>query len=165
MKKDRGKVWLGAAAVVENEKGEWLVVKKTYGGLKGLWSLPAGFVDDNETIDEAAVREVKEETGVDTQVCELIGFRTGVLKYGVSDHLAIFAATPKEANPTLCQCEREIAEVAWLPRHELQKGNDVSEMLRELSAKLQSARCEQGDPIDPGEQFGYTSYKLFFKKK
>ena len=62
MKKDRGKVWLGVCAIVENTQGEWLVVKKSYSGLKGRWSLPAGFVQEGETINEAVVREVKEET-------------------------------------------------------------------------------------------------------
>ncbi len=33
--KERGRVWLGAAGLVENEKGEWLVAMKRYGGLKG----------------------------------------------------------------------------------------------------------------------------------
>ena len=68
MKKDRGKVWLGVAGVVINEDGKWLVVKKTYSGLKGIWSLPAGFVQVGETADEAAVREVLEETGIQCEV-------------------------------------------------------------------------------------------------
>ena len=67
MAKDRGKVWLGAAAIVENTKGEWLLVKKTYGGLKGKWSLPAGFVQEAETVTTTAKREVLEETAI---VCQ-----------------------------------------------------------------------------------------------
>ena len=94
MKKDRGKVWLGVAAVVENEKGEWLVVKKTYSGLKGRWSLPAGFVQPAETVNAAAIREVKEETGIDCEVIGLIGFRTGVIREDISDNMAIFYCNP-----------------------------------------------------------------------
>ena len=54
----RGNVWLAAAGLVVNSEGQWLVVRKTYGGLKGKWSIPAGFVDGNETADDAAIREV-----------------------------------------------------------------------------------------------------------
>jgi ADP-ribose pyrophosphatase YjhB (NUDIX family) len=60
-KNKRGNVWLGVSGLVVNKKGEWLVVKKRYGGLKGKWSLPAGFVEGNETADEAVIRETLEE--------------------------------------------------------------------------------------------------------
>ncbi len=43
MASKRGNVWLGAAGLVVNSKGQWLVVKKRHGGLHGKWSLPAGF--------------------------------------------------------------------------------------------------------------------------
>ena len=74
-KNKRGNVWLGASGIVMNSKGEWLVVKKTYGGLKGMWSLPAGFVEGDETADNAAIREVKEETGLDCILEGMVGFR------------------------------------------------------------------------------------------
>ena len=64
-------VWLGVCGLVIADDGKWLVVKKTYGGLKGKWSLPAGFVQPGETADEAVVREVKEETGIETEVTTL----------------------------------------------------------------------------------------------
>ena len=64
----RGKVWLAVSGLVKSTEGQWLVVKKRYGGLKGKWSLPAGFVDEGETADEAVIREVKEETGIDCTV-------------------------------------------------------------------------------------------------
>ena len=63
-REDRGNVWLGVAGVVVNHLGEWLVVMKRYGGLHAKWSFPAGFVSRDETIDQAILREVKEETGV-----------------------------------------------------------------------------------------------------
>ena len=93
-RKMRGNVWLGAAGLVVNSEGQWLVVRKNYGGLKGLWSIPAGFVDGNETADYAAIREVVEETGVVCQLEGMIGFRTGVLNGEVSDNMAIFLLTP-----------------------------------------------------------------------
>lgn len=93
-KAKRGKVWLAVGGLVKSSQGHWLVVKKRYGGLKGKWSLPAGFVDEGETADEAVVREVKEETGIDCVVKGLIGLRTGVISEEISDNMLVFLLEP-----------------------------------------------------------------------
>lgn len=38
-----------------------------------LWAIPGGAIEDNETAAEAAVREVKEETGLEVKVVRLVG--------------------------------------------------------------------------------------------
>lgn len=72
----QGKVWdIGAAGAVVCED-RVLLVRKTYGAAKGMWGLPGGFVQHDELLDEAAVREVLEETGVQAEVLSLIAVRT-----------------------------------------------------------------------------------------
>ena len=48
---------------VENET-EILLVKRKYNPFKDRWALPGGFIEMNETLYEAAVRELQEETGL-----------------------------------------------------------------------------------------------------
>ena len=48
--------------------------------MKNLWKLPGGLVEHNESIGDAAVREVWEETGVKTKFVSILGFRE-LLKY------------------------------------------------------------------------------------
>ena len=163
-KKKRGNVWLGASGIVMNSKGEWLVVKKTYGGLKGMWSLPAGFVDGNETADNAAIREVKEETGLDCKLEGMVGFRTGVLNGEISDNMAIFLLRPEREDQLLIPQEKEIAEVAWKTLFELKDDPDVSAMIKEIAERAIESGLMEMEQMDPGEWFGYTSYKLFYKK-
>ncbi|OCA87596.1 NUDIX hydrolase [Bacillus sp. FJAT-27225] len=157
----RGKVWLAAAGLVVSKEGKWLVVKKSYGGLKGKWSIPAGFVDEGETADEAAVREVKEETGLDCEVIGLIGLRTGVIKEVTSDNLLLFLLKAKGEGMISLQ-EKEIVEAAYLSPAELMEDRDSSILIHYLIGlgKLQSLAGKEG--LNPGNQFGYTSYKLFF---
>lgn len=50
-----------------------LLVKRRYPPCKGQWALPGGMVDLRETVEETAVREVREETGVDCEVEKLVG--------------------------------------------------------------------------------------------
>lgn len=163
-RKMRGNVWLGAAGLVVNSEGQWLVVRKNYGGLKGLWSIPAGFVDGDETADCAAIREVKEETGVACQLEGMIGFRTGVLKGEVSDNMAIFLLRPTTEGQLLIPELKEISEVAWKSPVELKADQDVSVMIHEIAEKAIESGFDEIENINPGDQFGYTSYKLFFKK-
>lgn len=162
---ERGKVWLGVCAVVENRKGEWLVVKKSYSGLMGRWSLPAGFVNEGETVDSAAIREVKEETGIDCVVKGLIGFRSGVIRDEISDNMAIFLCELVDhAQPIIIQ-EREITEAHWISPVQLAEDPNSSIMLMEMAKhRVEMHRLDKIEGIDPGPIFEYTQYKLFMKR-
>ena len=50
-----------------------LIVKRAMEPGLGLWSLPGGYVDRGEAVEQAAQREVKEETGLDVKVTGLVG--------------------------------------------------------------------------------------------
>jgi 8-oxo-dGTP pyrophosphatase MutT (NUDIX family) len=58
---------------VRNEAGDLLLIHKID---NNLWALPGGGHDPGESIVETAVREVKEETGIDVEILELVGTYT-----------------------------------------------------------------------------------------
>ena len=58
------------AAFILNDEGELLTVRRKHSPGKGMLDLPGGFADIGETIHEALVREVKEETGLDASEAE-----------------------------------------------------------------------------------------------
>ncbi len=51
----------GATALLIFHSNELLLIKRNQEPAKGLWDLPGGFIDPNETTEEAVVREVEEE--------------------------------------------------------------------------------------------------------
>ena len=55
-------VQIGANTIVERDSGV-LLVRLNYGPRNGRWALPGGFVEADETAEQAAVRETAEETG------------------------------------------------------------------------------------------------------
>ncbi len=57
-------------ALVFNDKGEVLLAKRTD---NGLWCIPGGHMDLGETLSEACVRELYEETGLKAETVRLIG--------------------------------------------------------------------------------------------
>lgn len=159
-KSKRGNVWLGVSGLVVNENGEWLVVKKRYGGLKGKWSLPAGFVEGNETADEAVVREVREETGINTINKGLIGLRTGVIKEEISDNMLMFFLKPVGTDIIKAE-ENELYEAKYVMPEKLLNEEDCSVLLQYLlNIKIQDVKPVI-EGINPGDQFGYSAYKIF----
>jgi 8-oxo-dGTP diphosphatase len=63
---------LGVGVIVVGRTGVLLARRDKDPG-EGLWSIPGGGVELGETQEEAAVRETKEETGVDCDVIEYVG--------------------------------------------------------------------------------------------
>ena len=59
-------------AVVVVEHGRLLLVRRGYGAKAGLWCIPCGHVGWDEDIRHAAVREVREETGLEVEVLEVL---------------------------------------------------------------------------------------------
>ncbi|MBW3111092.1 NUDIX hydrolase [Bacillus sp. MCCB 382] len=157
----RGKVWLAVAGLIIDENGKWLVVKKKYSGLKGMWSLPAGFVNPGESVDEAVVREVKEETGLHTTIKGIIGVRSGVIQHDISDNMMIFLLENKETSSIEIE-EKELWDVGWKSPQELLKDDQTSVMVHEMIKRLSSQnRLNMIEGINPGDQFAYTRYNLF----
>ena len=60
----------GVAAVIQNGAGQILLQRRSD---NGLWGLPGGSVEIGESVQDAIVREVREETGLSVEVMRLIG--------------------------------------------------------------------------------------------
>jgi 8-oxo-dGTP diphosphatase len=53
--------------------GKLVCVRRAHAPFEGQLALPGGFVELGETVEEAVVREVREETGLVTRVVRLVG--------------------------------------------------------------------------------------------
>jgi 8-oxo-dGTP diphosphatase len=62
-----------ASALVVNERREALLVKRCREPQRGEWCLPIGFAELGETIAEAALRELREEAGIEGRILRLLG--------------------------------------------------------------------------------------------
>ena len=61
-----------AFCLVENKRGQILLIQRGYGKQKYKWSLPGGHVDMGESYASAASRETKEETGLRVKIVSLV---------------------------------------------------------------------------------------------
>jgi mutator protein MutT len=69
-------------ALITNEKGELLFVRRKFDPAKGMLDLPGGFVDLGETGEHAIVREVKEELNLEVSELQFFGSFPNQYLYG-----------------------------------------------------------------------------------
>jgi 8-oxo-dGTP diphosphatase len=62
-----------AVGVLAERDGRLLLVRRNHEPRMGEWAFPSGYVDAGEVIEEAAAREVREETGVEVRLDALLG--------------------------------------------------------------------------------------------
>ncbi|KAH7436983.1 hypothetical protein KP509_05G049500 [Ceratopteris richardii] len=127
---------VGIGAMVINDENKILVVQEATGPTKGSgnWKIPTGVVSQGEDVNEAAEREVKEETGVDAEFVEVLGVRqTHTAPFGKSDIFFLCLLRPKSAD--VVKQDTEIAAVQWMPVEEYrsQEFNARSELMKRFA--------------------------------
>lgn len=60
-------------AIITDDRGRLLLIKRGHEPDAGLWSLPGGRVEPGETDEQAVIREIREETGLSVQCDRLVG--------------------------------------------------------------------------------------------
>ncbi|XP_028119265.1 nudix hydrolase 10-like isoform X3 [Camellia sinensis] len=122
--KQQGKngVWIklpiGLVNLVETAV-KLLVVQEKSGRLqgKGIWKIPTGVVDEGEDIFAAAVREVKEETNIDTEFVEILAFRQFHKVFFEKSDLS-FLCILSPLSFDIQKQELEIEAAQWMPFEE-----------------------------------------------
>ena len=122
-----------SAAIIRD--GRVLVARRARGPAYGIWTMPGGVVEAGETLAEALIREIAEETGMTVEPVALAGHREVVMRDDdkrVSRHFVImcFAARWVSGEP---QLNEELAEARWLLPAEL-AGLKTTEGLAEIVA-------------------------------
>ncbi|MCM3742568.1 NUDIX hydrolase [Sporosarcina luteola] len=70
------KHFISAATIVLNDQNEILLIKGPQRG----WEMPGGIVEEGESLKDAAIRETKEESGIDIEILEFCGIFQNVNK-------------------------------------------------------------------------------------
>ena len=61
------------AVILDRERKSIVLIKRKAYPFEGMWALPGGFVQYKETVENATIREAKEETGLDIEIERLVG--------------------------------------------------------------------------------------------
>jgi len=107
-------------AIIINENNELLVATRAHEPSKGTFDLPGGFVDMFENGEEAVMREVKEETGLDvSQVKYLFSIPNTYVYSGFEVHTLDLVYLCKVDNTQNLQAEDDVANLQFIKISEL----------------------------------------------
>jgi 8-oxo-dGTP diphosphatase len=115
----RPEVCVGAVTV-DGER--LLLIRRGHGPAAGKWSVPGGRVEPGETLAEAVLREVAEETGLEAMCDELIGW---VERIDDDHHFVILDFRVSVLDPGEPVAGSDAAEAAWVPLDEVAELNLV----------------------------------------
>lgn len=128
----------GVGALIIKD-GFVLLVKRGHEPGKGLWSIPGGLVELGETVRQAVVREVKEETGLDVEVERLLEVGDVIVNDeagGVKYHYVMINFLVKVVGGVV-KAASDASNVRWFPINGL-SGESVTKTTRRLLAMVAS---------------------------
>ncbi|MBN1936915.1 MAG: NUDIX domain-containing protein [Anaerolineae bacterium] len=145
--------YIGAGGVVINERHELLVVweKAHHQNGRKYYKLPGGALQPGEHLVDAVIREVFEETGIQTRFESLICFRHWHgYRYGKSDIYFICRLLP--LNAQIAAQPDEIAECLWMPVQDFLDNEHVGVFNRRIVEAALASRIY----LAPQEIEGYS---------
>jgi ADP-ribose pyrophosphatase YjhB (NUDIX family) len=105
-----------AAAVLVEQEGRVLLVRRVNEPFRGLWTLPAGFVDAEEDPARAAARECEEETGLKVRVTRVLEVVAGREHERGADFVIVYAA---EVESGILQAADDADDARWFEPSQL----------------------------------------------
>ncbi len=121
--KPKVKIEISAGGVVYRASKGIEVVLCRHETLKGkdVWSLPKGWVEKGEKVEQAALREVKEETGLDTRIVtriDTINYWFFNPKEHVRVKKTVYFYLMEATSGDISRHDFEVKEVRWFPIEE-----------------------------------------------
>jgi ADP-ribose pyrophosphatase YjhB (NUDIX family) len=136
--------YLAVSAAIFRD-GRVLIVRRARPPAHGLYTLPGGGVELGETLEQAVIREVREETALDIAPVDLVGYRQAIARDGagrVERHFVIlpFAARFIRGEISL---NEELAEAHWLAPADisgLKTTEGLAQIVAAASERIAAAR-------------------------
>jgi 8-oxo-dGTP diphosphatase len=99
--------------VIVRRGGQILLIRRKNVHGDGTWSTPGGHLDPGEAPADCAVREVREETGIDIQGVRFVGVTNDVFEAENRHYITLWFEAQYLSGTASVVAEHEISEVQW----------------------------------------------------
>ena len=116
---------VGVSGIVFNNQKQVLMIQRNQPPAMGFWSIPGGKLEPGESLAEACQREIKEETGLETKVKNIVAIverRIEGFHYVIVDYLALLM-DEKNIFPI---AQSDVTEARWISLEHLADYNLVT---------------------------------------
>jgi len=127
---------IGVGGIVFNKQKQVLMIKRNQPPAMGLWSVPGGKLEAGEFLKEACKREIKEETGLDIDVKNIVAVverRIEGFHYLIIDYLALLV----DEENAMSIAQSDVIEAEWIGLEHL-ADYDLVTGLREIIMRAYS---------------------------
>ena len=114
-------IGVSAGVVIRNDKGKFFAALRGKGARNeaGKWEFPGGGVEFGEDLEQTAVREIKEEHGIELEVLEFLSVENIILKNEGHHWVAItYLCRIKEGEPKILE-PHKCDKIGWFTLEEL----------------------------------------------
>jgi len=148
---------VGVGGAVVND-GRLLLVRRASRRGHGNWQIPGGFVEQNETMELAVVREVEEEAGVTAAVQGVLGIRNRYDDEGGNSLYIVMLLNPQYGEPNADM--REVDRAEYFSLEEIQALEKISPVNIEVArrALAQDNRLLCAQTINQTNRESYTLF-------
>ncbi len=145
---------LGVGAAVVRD-GRVLLVQEAAGPHAGTWSFPKGVVEPGETADAAALRELREEAGLEGRVVGVVGLRTR----SRPDFSSLFVVFRVEAQGEPRPDQKEVSQARFFSAEELATLDPIFPLTRLLALRALNGHVPLQEVDCPSSS--RSDYKVF----
>jgi 8-oxo-dGTP diphosphatase len=136
--------YLAVSAAIFRD-GKVLIARRARPPAHGLYTLPGGGVELGETLEQAVIREVREETALEIEPIELVGFRQAIARDGegrIERHFVVLPFAARFISGEISLNE-ELVEAHWLDPADL-AGLKTTEGLAQIVAAARDRMAALG---------------------
>ena len=150
--------WTKSVTGVVIRDGKVLLARHTYGAGAGKLIIPGGYIQNGETPEHAAAREILEETGITAEPVGVIGIRFNMHDWYIAFRAEYVSGEARSDGD-------ENSEVVWLETGEALLRDDVPDLSKKLIAAALSGSEMPLTKFASGEKWAPQSLYCFHEKE